>query len=157
MSFGRFPFDPKSPIGYLLTGFIEYVILSYEYYMNASTLGLAIGAFWFAISATKETQRILHSIKEKVLENELKILFPEFIQFHGMVKQLSLFPFCYFHQLYHCLSFLCDKFVWQLIFFRVGQHFSDVFQPIFMSIFTWSLVAISCVMLIIQVEVVEYI
>lgn len=40
--------------------------------------------------------------------------------------------------------------------FRVEHSVSEIFQPIIMMIFTWSLLAISGVMLIIQVEIVAY-
>lgn len=40
--------------------------------------------------------------------------------------------------------------------FRVTGDFSDIFQPIIMTLFTWSLFSISGVMLIIQVDIVKY-
>lgn len=43
-----------------------------------------------------------------------------------------------------------------LIHFRVAHNFSEVFQPIFMILFTWSLIAISGALLMIQMQIVEY-
>lgn len=91
----RFPFDSNNPTGYLIAVLIEYVIVTYEYIMITCTLGLAIGAFWFIISVTKEIQHILHSINDKAQanedqSNEMQILFAEYIDAHAALKQLSL-------------------------------------------------------------------
>lgn len=61
----RFPFDPNNPFGYLIAVIIEYIILSYEFLMNACFLGLLTGTFWVVISVTKDIQCILHSINGK--------------------------------------------------------------------------------------------
>lgn len=44
----------------------------------------------------------------------------------------------------------------QMVCYRVEHNFSDVLQPIIMSLSTWSLLAISGVMLMIQVELIEF-
>lgn len=119
--------------------------------VSACTLALGIGAFWIAISVTKEIQRILHSINNKSHEteiqtNEMMDLFSEYIDAHGIVKQLSIF-------------LIVKKLIsnpQNYILFRVESDFSDIFQPIIMSVFTWSLFAISGFMFIIQLEIVEY-
>lgn len=91
----RLPFDWTNPIGYLIAVTIEYIILGYEYLINACNIGLGIGAYWIAISTTKEIQRILRSIKYKIhaknnqSNDELKNLFSEFIEVHAVTKQLS--------------------------------------------------------------------
>lgn len=77
-----------------MASLLEYAINAYEFRVDASVLALGIGAFWFAISATKEIRHILHSIGDiaKVRKNrstELKSLFIEFIDAHWIVKQLS--------------------------------------------------------------------
>lgn len=94
----RFPFDWNNPIGYFFAFTVEYVILGYEFFMDACILSLIIGAYCFAISATKEIKRILHLINEKARanrknkkkqQNEMKILLTEFIDIHATTKQLS--------------------------------------------------------------------
>lgn len=77
---------------------IAYLAIGYDFLINASTLGLGIGGFLFAVAATKEIRRGLHliSYKAQVNEtqtNELKKLFVEFVYAHNVVKQLSIFPF----------------------------------------------------------------
>lgn len=75
---------------------LAYIGIGYDFLINASTLGLGMGAFGFAISATKEIRRSLHSINYKTQVNEirakeLKISFAEFIYAHNVLKQLSIF------------------------------------------------------------------
>lgn len=105
MVLNRFPFDTTNPIGYLVAFSIEYIILGYEFFIAACTLGLAIGAFWFAISATKEFQRFSPILNEKAQtnqSNELKMIFTELIYGHGIVKQLSSIQFFeYIVEQYH--------------------------------------------------------
>lgn len=43
-----------------------------------------------------------------------------------------------------------------MVIYRVMLNFSNIFQPILMSLFTWSLLAISGALLIIQVQLVKY-
>lgn len=92
----RFPFEWTNPIGYLVAVIIEYVIVGYEFSVDASVLALGIGAYWIGLAAIKEIQSILHTIKKRVQakkhqsNRELKMLFTEFIELHGVAKQLSI-------------------------------------------------------------------
>lgn len=87
------PFDWRNPIGYLVAVIIQFIIVAYEFFVIACTLSLAIGAFWFAISATKEIKRIVNSIDENTEhKGGEEIMFKEFstfIHMHSIVKQLS--------------------------------------------------------------------
>lgn len=145
----RFPFDTdSSPIGYLIGVISEYVIFGYEYCVIACSLALGMGIFWFAISVTKEIQHTLHSINRKTRANKLrpnqmKILFMEFIHAHAAIKR---YAFQSFEQRKNVSSTIVD--------FRVLRNVSNIFQPILMSLFTWSLLAISGALLMIQVELV---
>lgn len=94
-SFQRFPFDINNPLGYLIAVVFEYITIGNEFFVIACTLNLAIGAFWFAISLTKQFQHILYLINEKAhanenQSNELKVLFSEFVYAHGTIIQLSI-------------------------------------------------------------------
>lgn len=92
----RFPFDVHNPIGYLIAFIIEYSICIYTYLLGACTLSLEIGLFWIATSVTKEIHCILSTIKEKMeanedhLNEELRAFFPEFMNTHAALKQLSI-------------------------------------------------------------------
>lgn len=73
---------------------IQFGIVAYEFFVIACTLSLAISAFWFATSATKEIERIVHSIDDENVKHKRsdEILFKEFsafIHIHSVVKQLS--------------------------------------------------------------------
>lgn len=148
----RFPFDWTNPIGYLIVIIIEYVICGYEFFIVAFTLALGIGVFWFGIAVIKELKRIIHSMNNKTKANksqlnELKVLFSEYIHTHAAIKQLSAFQF-----------FKNSKDQLESIeSFRLIHDFADVFQPIFMALFTWSLLAISNALLIFQMEIVEFV
>lgn len=91
----RFPFDTNKPMGYLIAVIFEYIVFGYEYFLDACTLALGIGAYWFVIALIKEIQHILQSINEKAQANlnqseVLMVLFTEFIDIHEIVKQLSV-------------------------------------------------------------------
>lgn len=103
------------------------------------------------MAVIKEMRRILHSINgmaqaKEVRSHELMASFLEFIDAYATIKELSMFE--YFENENDGQIPFSD-------FFRVMKNFSDIFQPIFMSLFTWSLLAISAVLLILQVEIVE--
>lgn len=74
---------------------LEYITFGYEYFIIACTLALGIEGYWIIISATKEIQSILSSINDKSKENgnqtndELKVLYSEYIDAHAAIKQLS--------------------------------------------------------------------
>ena len=142
---------------------LEYTITGYGYFIIASTFSLGIGICWLPISSTKEIQHILHLIKKKITRpnanqsNEMKILFAEFIDTHATMKQLSTLDI--FNEKILTKSVF---FFWLIVYdfvlsleFRVVSDFSDIFQPIIMSLFTWSLLAISGVAFIFQEQIVK--
>lgn len=92
----RFLFDTNNPIGYLTAVTLEYILIGYTYFIVACTLALGMGLSSFAVSITKEIQRILHAINKKVQSNEdqtkkLMDLFSEYIFTHATIKELSIF------------------------------------------------------------------
>lgn len=125
--------------------------MGYEFFITACSLAVGIGSFWFGVSATQDIERILHSIDYKAQSNAIQLNeFIEFIEAHGTIKQLSkTFNFRIDRSLYN--TYHC-----QLSFFRVERVFSGILQPLAMSLFTWSLVVISCALLSVQVEIVKF-
>lgn len=93
----RFPFDSKNPIGFLFAIILEYIVYGYYFFVISCNVAVGVGAFWLAISASVEIQRILYLINDKSqvkqhhYSNELKTLCSECIHFHGIVEQLSIF------------------------------------------------------------------
>lgn len=161
----RFPFDWRNPIGYLIVVTFEYIIYFYVCLIIACILGLEIGAYLFGISATKDIQRILHIIKINyeaqkygIQASDLMKLFAEFINVHGSVKQLStvsIFQKFVWVRLYR---FIFRSFIMNFrVFSRLVHDFSGIFQPMCMLLVTWCLVGLSVALLVIQVEIVEYI
>lgn len=92
----RFPFDSNNPIGYLAVIAVEYPIFSLQMFVIACCMALGIGAFWFAISATKDIQRGLHLVNKiaqtcEDRSDELLAQFPEYLDAYSVLKQLSKF------------------------------------------------------------------
>lgn len=153
----RFPFVTNNPVGYLIAVILEYIVLGCEFFVISCTLALGIGGFCIAIAATNEIERILHRIDDKTQANEIQsdeimFFFVEFVDIHGMAKpakQLSTYFSILMRALWFCSNDHIDSF-------RLIHDSSDILQPVIMSFFTWSLLAISGSMLIIQMEVVEY-
>lgn len=64
-------------------------------FVVACSLSLGIGAYWLAISGTKEIQRVLHLINDKTEPNEnqrndeMRTSLSEYIYAHAIAKQLS--------------------------------------------------------------------
>lgn len=130
--------------------------LAYVYFVTSCCLSVGVGAYWFTVSVIKEIRQISHSINKKAHTNknqlnEFKILFTEHIQSHAAINKLS--------------KELIELNILQLVrieniemraFFRVTNDFSDIFQPIIVSLFIWSLLAISGAMFMIQLEIVNY-
>lgn len=90
----RFPFQWNNPIGYFTAVTLEYAVICYELFISACNLAFAFGITSFVISTTKEIQRILHSINKdghanKYQSTEIMDLFGEYIDSHGILKQLS--------------------------------------------------------------------
>lgn len=70
-------------------------MVGYDYFLDATTLGLGIGAYVLTLAAAKEIQHILRSIGDKVQKHpnqlkELNVLFSEYIHAHAAIKQLSI-------------------------------------------------------------------
>lgn len=112
--------------------------------------------------ATEEIQRALNPINDEVRageiqSNEMKILFAEFIDAHGLIKQFSIIRESDWSPIpmadVYDLHFIDRQAI--IFYFRVQHDFSDILQPIFMSLFTWSLLAISAAMFVFQLEIVE--
>lgn len=94
----RFPFVWNNPMGYFAVIILEYIVLSYTYFLATCCLSHAVGVYWLVLAIIKEIRHILRSINEKAhtkknQSNEIKTLLTEYIQTHAAVKQLSLLKF----------------------------------------------------------------
>lgn len=94
--FQRFPFDTKNPIGYLAACILQYIHLAYEIFFISNLVTLAVGAYFFALTAIKDLKDLLRSINDqcavaKTVEERLQArnLVREFVQVNSALKQLS--------------------------------------------------------------------
>lgn len=90
----RFPFDLQNPTGYLLAVVTQYVVAGFQFTAVASTLGLLIGVYRFALATIKEIKHILRTINNKAKANrgqssELMGFLSELIDTDTAIKGLS--------------------------------------------------------------------
>lgn len=90
--FGRFPFDSRNLIGYLMAVGLEYSANALLYFFNAGLVPLAIGIFLFTLSMTEDIKNNLNSVNEMI---KIKGTRPEIykkithsIRLHSKAKQL---------------------------------------------------------------------
>lgn len=148
----RFPFGTKNPFGYIVATVLQYIIVVYAFSVLSSLATLGIGAFLFAVLATKDIIQSMKSIDKSAMSEKRQSKtfkrFSDFILIHSTVKQFSNYAFKWKNQ----FSYLI-KTNWLL---RLFMDFSDIFQPLFMAIFSWSLITICITMLMFQTEMVRY-
>lgn len=159
---------------------LEYILYGYQTYVNACTISLGIGIFWFILSSTKSIKHILHRINDRKLpttENELSRskLLAEFIHAHNDMKQLSNISVFSFDSSFEKEDLLMHIDVWMNIKWyqpkqfqlnsslfmsisisRVANDFSDLCKPIVSTLFTWCFLVISGVLLVIHGQIVKY-
>lgn len=88
----RFPFDWKTPLGYLVAIALEYVVVSYVLLIAACLIIFGISAYLYIIALSKCIKGSLFAIGRRTQNKRNRHIsdrFIEFAQFHGQVKQLS--------------------------------------------------------------------
>lgn len=93
----------------------------------------------------------LHRLSLNETRSKMSEQLRSFVEFHGIVKKFS---YSAWHQFVNVLSFLIFFFIQ---FWRLAEDFSSFLQPVCMMSFIWSLVTICGVMLLIQMEIVQFI
>lgn len=143
-----------NPFGYTAAFIVEYTAFWYVHCNIACMISLGFGSFLLSIALIKHTKRNIHVINKDInfrmrrLHTSEKL--SQFIQFHATLKQLSfVWNFCLLEH-------------WQSVFFyfntfRTVCEFSDIYQPIIMSLFLWCLMTICGTMLLLQYGLVEFI
>lgn len=87
----RFPFDWRSPLGYLAIMTIQYIMQMYAHKIVACVLVIAAGFYLYSVTAIKSMKISLSSIQRKSHDKNERLreeLF-EFLEFHSRMKQLS--------------------------------------------------------------------
>lgn len=93
MTIQRFPFDSKTPIGYMVSFVLEYLMLMYVSYAVACILSIGFGAYSFIIAMTEDIKINVNITNDdiKIKKNRSKIVeqISDFIEIHSNAKQLS--------------------------------------------------------------------
>lgn len=89
----RLPYDWKSPIGYLVAIFAQFLSIRFPIQYIGFFFAFAFSAFMFGISSVKDLKDKLHSINgmtgNKKSRRKMYKKFSEFIRTHANTKQLS--------------------------------------------------------------------
>ena len=136
----------------------QYISVAFHLSIVTCTMSYGIGASGIALTLAKDMKGFLHSINVNVRndgkrEHILK-RFIGFIQTHAANKGLSTFDVKAFE--FFKNSFQNIQYFFSCVCFRAGRIFSDIYQPLFAVLFAWSLGTICGSMLMIQMEIVEY-
>lgn len=130
---------------------------AYIFLYVGSITSLGIGAFLFLISGCRDVMCNLTSINKmaKSKRHHLKCLkhISAFIRLHSDMKQLCD---CNLNKFYFQNSFINGNRNFFYCCFRLVRDFSKFWQPIFLTLFAWSLISICGTMLMIQIEIVQY-
>lgn len=152
----RFPFDMNNPIGYLIAFALQYMLFACMFLNISCFASLGIGAYMFAIAGCKDSrgdicQMNARKVSKIAAKYQAKIMkqLSRFVLYHSQVKQLSI---CALLLLFG-LTDNCNRRC--IVSFRLFHDFSDVFQPLFVVVFSWSMLTICSALLIIQTEIVE--
>lgn len=129
---------------------LQVTLTSYALFIVANTLSFGIGCYLFGITVTKEIKGILQTADKKLsLKTEQSTAmkrFSELVKWHSFIKQLS--------KQMLSLDFPVQNFF--LLLFRLITDFSSLFQPFFISVFMWSTLGICIIMLMVQLQIVEW-
>lgn len=153
----RLPHNWENPISYLVVVTYQYVLAvqCFTFIFCHFSFAIACGLFLIAI-ITKNVKNNLKSIDESAgadrNRSETVKLIADFIETHSFLKQLSVFCVC-------AISFHASRIQNEprLQFYRVTDDFSNIFQITLVVLFMWSLVTISSAMLLIQMQIVQFI
>lgn len=78
-------------MGYLSAVALQYMQLTYEFFLLANLLTLAIGSFFYVMSASKDIKNVLHSISVSIRAKKKRLLtikkYNEFVEEISLVKQ----------------------------------------------------------------------
>lgn len=153
-NFHRLPFDWKNPFGYLAAFALQYCGQSFLLFGFANGASAAIGAYMFIISMINDIEISLKLIGKSVKsKDQMEMLktFVDTVQFHGIVKQLS--QRSHFHTNMTKFSELYEIIK---LSHRLIHDISELSQPGFMAVISWSMIAICSALVILHKEIVQY-
>lgn len=146
----RFPFDSKQPFGYIVGFTFQSLLALYLCKISAVFTAIGLGIFLLTLSVAEDINDDLISINKNAKNKKKRVLalkqLNEFVQYHSDAKQLS----------HEFLKFkLLFKLNFESLLLRLAHDFSNLFQPIFTVVFTWSTITICISLLLIQIDLVK--
>lgn len=87
----RFPFDYRTPFGYIAAFIIQYVSGFFAINIFILLMSFIIGTYWMIVSVVKDIQVCLFKVQPDKSEWELLIRLSEIIQLNLEAKQLNKF------------------------------------------------------------------
>lgn len=141
--FLRFPFDWRSPSGYLVAFSLE-VVLEFFVCLNcAINLSFAVGSCLFMIAFANDIKSELNALNDT---KNPKMRTHQIIKIHSTAIQLSTF----FKFIYIRISIFCGFFC------RFVSNFTATFKMIYTFDFLWTMITICDTLLMLQMILVQY-
>lgn len=126
LSYIRFPFDWKTPVGFVFATLLECLTMLYVNVMNSSFLSLAIGSYFWSMSCIKDLKNNLNSIRKFVKPKSKRSQFTkqilDAVDHHSKLIELSLFAKSL------SLSILCTFYLLLIISSSETIFFSQIFK-----------------------------
>lgn len=146
------PFNYKNPIGYTIAIAIQSTVLFHNMHFTSSMANFGIGSFLSAIALTKDLKYTLCRINESAKKKRNPTLaienFSDFIELESTAKRLS-------QENHSLILVLVILFKIKFICFRLIDTFSELYEPMIVVLFLWSLISISSALFLFQMEMVE--
>lgn len=151
----RFPFDTKKPIGYVIAVILQYISSRFGLMFAATLIGFGIGTYLFTLTLVNDVKCCLKTVHKSAKTKDRRVTlmhFSNFFQFYSDARQLNKFQV-----INECWIQISNNCCFVFVFFRLNHDFMKVFKPILLVNFTMGLISICCTMLIIEMELVQFI
>lgn len=152
--FARFPFNTKCPAGYLVALLLQYTAVTYVFSVIVCLVSVGIGFFSVVVLLARELRHTVKAMnnnaKSKDKRNQVIKQLPDFIQTYSTSHQLSikLSAICHCHNIFISIP--------NSLFYRVINNYLELYQPVYIVLYIFSIAAIGVAMLIVQMELVQY-
>lgn len=150
-SCNRIPFDWKNLVGYLIVVVIEYLYGVALLFAAVTLVGFAIRNYLWLLSMAEDIKCDMESINQNARFKRSRLdvtkQFSGLVQYHAKIVQLSLFQ----NRVSTPLGNNENAFS-----SRVAKDISNLAEFIYSLLFTWSLFSICSSMMLLQMEIVEY-
>lgn len=133
---------------------MQFINLYYIMHIMACTMCLLIGSCWMFMTFAKEIRQEWETANKLSEVNQVKFKqhVHEFIEFHSSVKQLRKFRIFHFSPIFSMNVISKHNYV----IFRFVAIYSDIYGLIITCYFLWSLLSICGSLLMVELEIVEY-